>query len=45
MAYNLKRYEYWLHTERFDITAEIPEGATREQFRLGSGICSRSASA
>jgi uncharacterized protein (TIGR03435 family) len=37
MAYNLKRYEYsgpsWLDAERFDITAKVPEGATREQFR------------
>jgi uncharacterized protein (TIGR03435 family) len=38
MAYDLKRYQYsgpsWLETERFDITAKIPEGATREQFRV-----------
>jgi len=37
-AYDLKRYQYsgpaWLDTERFDITAKVPEGATREQFRM-----------
>ena len=38
MAYDLKRYQYagpgWMDTERFDITAKIPEGATKEQFRM-----------
>jgi uncharacterized protein (TIGR03435 family) len=38
MAYDLKRYQYsgpsWMDTERFDVTAKIPEGATREQFRV-----------
>jgi uncharacterized protein (TIGR03435 family) len=38
MAYDLKRYQLtapgWMETERFDITAKIPEGATKEQFRL-----------
>ena len=37
LAYDLKRYQYtapsWMETERFDITAKIPAGATREQFR------------
>ena len=37
-AYNLKRYEYsgpsWMDTERFDIVAKVPEGATKDQFRL-----------
>lgn len=38
MAYDLKPYELsapsWLNGERFDITAKVPPGATREQFRL-----------
>src|SRR5262249_4874450 len=38
LAYDLKRYQYsgpsWLESERFDVTAKIPEGATREQFRV-----------
>src|SRR5207247_8322826 len=36
-AYDLKRYQYsapsWLDDERFDITAKVPEGATKEQFQ------------
>src|SRR5438477_10611282 len=36
-AYNLKRYEFsapaWLEEERFDITAKIAEGTTRQQLR------------
>lgn len=38
MAYNLQRFEYsapeWLNGERFDLTAKVPEGATREDFLL-----------
>jgi uncharacterized protein (TIGR03435 family) len=38
LAYNLKRYEYsgpsWMDTERFDIVAKVPLGATKEQFRV-----------
>src|SRR6185369_276003 len=37
-AYDLKRYQYsgpsWLDGERFDIVAKVPEGATKEQFRV-----------
>jgi len=38
-AYELKRYQVgsypsWMDTERFNITAKVPEGATKEQFRL-----------
>jgi uncharacterized protein (TIGR03435 family) len=37
-AYNVKAYQIsgpgWLDTERFDIAAKIPEGATKEQFLL-----------
>jgi uncharacterized protein (TIGR03435 family) len=37
-AYNVKGYQLsgpkWLDTERFDITAKIPMGATKEQFQL-----------
>jgi uncharacterized protein (TIGR03435 family) len=37
-AYTIRSYQLsgprWLNTERFDIVAKIPEGATREQFRL-----------
>src|SRR4051794_5475528 len=37
-AHNLKRYEIsspaWLDEVRFDITAKIPEGTTKEQFLL-----------
>ena len=37
-AYDIQRYQLtgpsWLDTERFDITAKVPEGATKEQFRL-----------
>jgi uncharacterized protein (TIGR03435 family) len=38
LAYNLKRYEYsgpsWMDSERFDIVAKVPLGATKEQFRV-----------
>src|SRR5882724_6411524 len=37
-AYNLKYYEItapaWMNEVRFDITAKIPEGTTKEQFLL-----------
>lgn len=38
-AYDLKRYQVgsypsWMDTERFNVTAKVPEGATKEQFRL-----------
>ena len=37
-AYNVKPYQLsgpgWLDTERFDIVAKIPEGTTKEQFRV-----------
>jgi uncharacterized protein (TIGR03435 family) len=37
-AYNVKGYQLsgpkWLDTERFDITAKIPMGTTKEQFQL-----------
>ena len=37
-AFNVKDYQLvgpdWLNTERFDVTAKIPEGTTREQYRL-----------
>ena len=37
-AYNVKRYEIsgpdWLDSTRFDISAKIPPGTTKEQFRL-----------
>src|ERR1039457_5492305 len=37
-AYNVKGYQLsgpkWLDSERFDITAKIPMGATKEQFQL-----------
>jgi uncharacterized protein (TIGR03435 family) len=37
-AYDVKNYQLsgpeWLDTLRFDITAKIPEGATKEQFQL-----------
>src|SRR5205823_1653898 len=36
-AYELKNYQIsgpdWLDTLRFDITAKVPEGATKEQFQ------------
>jgi len=36
-AYNLNRYQFtfpaWMDDARFDITAKVPAGATREQFR------------
>lgn len=38
MAYDLKPYQLsapsWLNTERFDIAAKVPPGATRDQFRI-----------
>jgi uncharacterized protein (TIGR03435 family) len=38
MAYDLKRYQLaapdWLSTVKFDITARVPAGATRNEFRL-----------
>lgn len=38
IAYDLKRYQLsapgWLDSERFDIQAKVPEGATKEQVRL-----------
>jgi uncharacterized protein (TIGR03435 family) len=38
MAYGIKPYQIagpdWLHAARFDITAKIPAGATRPQYRL-----------
>lgn len=37
-AYNLKRFQIagpaWLDTQRFDITARVPEGATKDDLRL-----------
>ncbi len=37
-AYDVKGYQIqgpgWLDTERYDITAKIPKGASKEQFRL-----------
>ena len=38
-AYNVKRYQIsggpnWLESERFDIAAKVPAGATKEQVRL-----------
>jgi len=38
-AYELKRYQVgsypsWMDTERFNVTAKVPEGATKEQFRV-----------
>ena len=37
-AYGVKGYQIngpkWLDSERFDITAKIPKGATKEQFKL-----------
>jgi uncharacterized protein (TIGR03435 family) len=38
IAYNLPSYRYagpdWMRSTRFNISAKVPEGATREQFRL-----------
>jgi uncharacterized protein (TIGR03435 family) len=38
MAYNVKNYQVtapaWMDTERFDIVAKIPAGATKEQFNV-----------
>jgi len=38
VAYNVERYQLsapsWVNTARFDITAKVPDGATREQFRI-----------
>jgi uncharacterized protein (TIGR03435 family) len=37
-AYDIKRYQLtgpeWLDSERFEVTANVPEGATRDQFKL-----------
>jgi uncharacterized protein (TIGR03435 family) len=37
-AYNVKRYQLngpsWMESERFNVTAKVPEGATKEQFRV-----------
>jgi len=37
LAYDVKRFQVtvpgWMDTERFDIRANVPEGATKEQFR------------
>jgi len=37
-SYGIRSYQItgpaWLHDARFDISAKIPEGATREQFKL-----------
>src|SRR5947207_312669 len=37
-AYNVKGYQItgpkWLDSERFDIVAKVPKGATKEEFRL-----------
>jgi uncharacterized protein (TIGR03435 family) len=37
-AYNVKDYQIsgpaWLDSERFNITAKVPQGATKEQFRV-----------
>lgn len=37
-AYGIKRFQLsgpsWLDTEYYDVAAKVPEGATREQFRL-----------
>ena len=37
-AFDIQRFQLtgpsWLDSERFDITAKIPDGATKEQFRL-----------
>jgi len=37
-AYGVKRYQIsgpsWLDTERFDIVAKVPDGATKEQFNI-----------
>jgi uncharacterized protein (TIGR03435 family) len=38
MAYGIQRYQLsgpdWTNTERFDISAKLPQGSTREQYRL-----------
>lgn len=38
VAYNVERYQLsapgWMNAARFDITAKVPEGNTREQFRI-----------
>jgi uncharacterized protein (TIGR03435 family) len=38
LAYNIRPYELstpaWMHEAKFDIVANVPDGATREQFRL-----------
>jgi uncharacterized protein (TIGR03435 family) len=37
-AFNMKDYQVqgpdWLNTERFDVVAKVPQGTTKEQFRL-----------
>lgn len=37
-AYDLKRYQYsgpaWMDDTRFDVVAKVPEGASKEQFRV-----------
>jgi uncharacterized protein (TIGR03435 family) len=37
-AYDLKRYQYsgqgWMEDTRFDVVVKVPEGATKEQFRV-----------
>ena len=38
MAYDLRRYQFsppdWMRLEHFEISAKIPPGTTKEQFRL-----------